>query len=231
MADAGRGIDELLAVMRRLRDPERGCPWDVEQDFASIAPYTIEEAYEVADAIARHDWRDLEAELGDLLLQVAYHARMAEERHLFDFDRVARGIAAKMVARHPHVFGEAEVADAAATHAVWEDAKARERAAKAAAGRGDASLLADVPLALPALTRALKLQRRAARAGFDWGEARPVFAKLRLGAAAERQVDPGGDLGADQRPAPAGAIGAKLLAGPGPGGGGAVHPHRHAGGR
>jgi NTP pyrophosphatase (non-canonical NTP hydrolase) len=110
MADAaagGRGIDELLAVMRRLRDPERGCPWDVQQDFASIAPYAIEEAYEVADAIARADWRDLEAELGDLLLQVAYHARMAEEQGLFDFDRVARGIAAKMVARHPHVFGEA----------------------------------------------------------------------------------------------------------------------------
>ncbi len=180
MADAagGRGIDELLAVMRRLRDPERGCPWDVQQDFAIIAPYTIQEANEVADAIARGDWRDLEAELGDLLLQVAYHARMAEECHLFDFDRVARGIAAKMVARHPHVFGEAEVADAAATHGIWEDAKAAERAARAESG-GDASLLANVPLALPALTRALKLQKRAARAGFDWGEARPILAKLR----------------------------------------------------
>src|SRR4028118_473371 len=107
--DAGRGIDELLAVIRRLRDPERGCPWDVQQDFASIAPYAIEEAYEVADAIARADWRDLEAELGDLLLQVAYHARMAEEQGLFDFDRVARGIAAKMVSRHPPGFGAAEV--------------------------------------------------------------------------------------------------------------------------
>ena len=179
MSGGGGGVDELLAVMRRLREPKVGCPWDLEQDFASIAPYTIEEAYEVADAIAREDWRDLEAELGDLLLQVAYHAQMADERGLFDFDRVARGIAAKMVARHPHVFGAAEVEGSAAMRAVWEETKARERAAKVEAGGGDPSLLADVPLGFPALTRALKLQKRAARAGFDWGEARPILAKLR----------------------------------------------------
>ena len=174
-----RGIDRLLAVMRRLRDPERGCPWDIEQSFATIAPYTIEEAYEVADAIAREDWGDLRSELGDLLLQVAYHTQMGEEQGLFDFDAVAHGIADKMIARHPHVFGDDEVAGSAALHGVWEERKARERAARAAAGGGDDSLLADVPLGFPALTRALKLQKRAARAGFDWGAAAPVLAKLR----------------------------------------------------
>jgi ATP diphosphatase len=174
-----RGIDRLLWVMRRLRDPERGCPWDIEQSFATIAPYTIEEAYEVADAIAREDWGDLRSELGDLLLQVAYHTRMGEEQGLFDFDAVAHGIADKMIARHPHVFGDEEVAGSAALHGVWEERKAKERVARAAAGGGDTSLLADVPLGFPALTRALKLQKRAARAGFDWGAAAPVLAKLR----------------------------------------------------
>jgi ATP diphosphatase len=176
---AARGIDRLLAVMRRLREPGSGCPWDLEQSFATIAPFTIEEAYEVADAIAREDWADLEGELGDLLLQVAYHAQMAEEQGRFDFDAVAHGIADKMIERHPHVFGEEEVAGSAAMRAVWEDRKAAERAAKARARGGDASLLADVPTALPALTRALKLQKRAARVGFDWGAAAPVLAKLR----------------------------------------------------
>ncbi len=179
MSERGHGIDRLLAVMRRLRDPERGCPWDVEQTFATIAPYTIEEAYEVADAILREDWEALPAELGDLLLQVVYHARMGEERGWFDFDRVADGIAAKMVERHPHVFGAEEVEGARALRIVWEDRKARERAAKAERRGGDASLLADVPLGLPALTRAVKLQRRAAGAGFDWSGARPVLVKLR----------------------------------------------------
>jgi ATP diphosphatase len=174
-----RGIDRLLAVMRRLRDPERGCPWDIEQSFATIAPYTIEEAYEVADAIQREDWADLEGELGDLLLQVAYHAQMAEEEGRFDFDAVAHGIADKMIARHPHVFGADEVEGSAALKGIWEERKAHERAAKASARGGDTSVLADVPVALPALTRALKLQKRAARVGFDWGEARPVFRKLR----------------------------------------------------
>jgi ATP diphosphatase len=174
-----RGIDRLLWVMRRLRDPERGWPWDIEQSFATIAPYTIEEAYEVADAIAREDWGDLRSELGDLLLQVAYHTQMGEEQGLFDFDAVAHGIADKMIARHPHVFGDEEVAGSAALHGVWEERKAKEREARAAARGGDTSLLADVPLGFPALTRALKLQKRAARAGFDWGAAAPVLAKLR----------------------------------------------------
>ncbi|MEK0084751.1 nucleoside triphosphate pyrophosphohydrolase [Benzoatithermus flavus] len=180
MADGdGRGIDRLLSVMRRLRDPRTGCPWDIEQSFATIAPYTIEEAYEVADAIERADWADLEGELGDLLLQVVYHAQMADERGWFDFDAVARAIADKMIARHPHVFGSDEVADSAALMGIWEERKARERAAKAQARGADASVLADVPVALPALTRALKLQKRAARVGFDWGEAAPVLSKLR----------------------------------------------------
>jgi ATP diphosphatase len=174
--DRGRGIDRLLQVMRRLRDPEGGCPWDLEQSFATIAPYTIEEAYEVADAIQREDWAELKGELGDLLLQVVYHAQMAEERDLFDFDAVAHAIADKMIARHPHVFGEETVSGSAALKTLWEDKKAEERAAK---GSGDASLLADLPLALPALLRALKLQRRAARVGFDWDAAPPVLAKLK----------------------------------------------------
>ena len=173
------GIDELLAVMRRLRDPEHGCPWDIEQTFATIAPFTIEEAYEVADAIAREDWDGLEGEVGDLLLQVVYYAQMADERGLFDFDRVARGIAAKMIARHPHVFGEDERRDIAGLHQVWEERKAAERRRRAEAGGGDTSALADVPVALPALTRAVKLQKRAARVGFDWPAPDPVVAKLR----------------------------------------------------
>ena len=173
------GIEELLAVMRRLRDPERGCPWDIEQTFASIAPYTIEEAYEVADAIQREDWADLESEAGDLLLQVVYYAQMAEERGLFDFDRIASGIARKMIARHPHIFGEADGQTVDSLRRVWEEQKAEERARKALKGEGDASALADIPLALPALSRALKLQKRAARVGFDWTETGPILEKLR----------------------------------------------------
>ena len=164
--------------MARLRDPENGCPWDIEQNFASIAPYTIEEAYEVADAIERGDMADLQAELGDLLLQVVYHAQMASERGLFDFEAVAEGIAAKMIRRHPHVFGTAEVDGAPAQSRAWERQKAEERAARADSG-ADASALADIATNLPALTRALKLQRRAARVGFDWGDTAPVLAKLR----------------------------------------------------
>jgi MazG family protein len=178
-------IERLLWVMARLRDPEGGCPWDLEQDFATIAPYTIEEAYEVADAIARGDMAGLEDELGDLLLQVVYHAQMAAEAGHFDFARVAAAIAEKMIRRHPHVFGAAEVASAAAQTLAWEDTKARERAGKAReragkarAAREAASVLDDVPLALPALTRAQKLQRRAARVGFDWPEAAQVLAKI-----------------------------------------------------
>jgi MazG family protein len=171
-------IERLLWVMARLRDPEGGCPWDLEQDFGTIAPYTIEEAYEVADAIARGDMAGLEDELGDLLLQVVYHAQMAAEAGHFDFTRVAAAIAEKMIRRHPHVFGAAEVASAAAQTLAWEETKALERAGKARAARGAASVLDDVPLALPALTRAQKLQRRAARVGFDWPEAAQVLAKI-----------------------------------------------------
>jgi nucleoside triphosphate diphosphatase len=173
-----RNIDRLLVIMARLRDPERGCPWDVEQSFATIAPYTIEEAYEVADAIARDDMDELRGELGDLLLQVVFHARMAEEEGLFDFDAVAGAIADKMVKRHPHVFGDEDRRDAAAQTRSWEAQKADERAERAA-GRGNAaSVLDDVALALPALMRAEKLQKRAARVGFDWTEPEPVFGKI-----------------------------------------------------
>ena len=168
------GIDRLLAVMARLRDPERGCPWDIEQTFATIAPYTVEEAYEVADAIERNDMADLREELGDLLLQVVFHARMAEEAGAFDFEAVAATIADKMIRRHPHVFGDVVHADVAEQTAAWESLKAQERAGK---GR-DASVLDDVPVGLPALTRALKLTKRAGRVGFDWPSVREVLDKL-----------------------------------------------------
>jgi tetrapyrrole methylase family protein/MazG family protein/ATP diphosphatase len=169
-----RPIDRLLAIMARLRDPERGCPWDVEQTFASIAPYTVEEAYEVADAIERADLADLKDELGDLLLQVVFHARMAEEQGAFAFDDVARAINDKMVRRHPHVFGEATYGSLAEQTAGWETLKAQERDCK---GRAQ-SLLDEVPVGLPALTRAVKLSKRAARVGFVWPSVKEVMAKL-----------------------------------------------------
>jgi MazG family protein len=164
-------IDRLLAIMAKLRDPDEGCPWDREQDFASIAPYTVEEAYEVADAIARGDMEDLRDELGDLLLQVVYHAQMAREAGLFDFDDVVRGLAAKLVRRHPHVFGDAEGRGVSAVRTTWEDTKARERAERhARRDAGDArgappDPFGDVPVALPALRRAAKIQSRAERTG------------------------------------------------------------------
>ena len=169
-----RPIDQLLAIMARLRDPDGGCPWDIEQTFASIAPYTIEEAYEVADAIQRGDLKDLKEELGDLLLQVVFHARMAEEDGLFGFEDVAQAISDKLLRRHPHVFGDASHRDSAEQTLAWETIKAEERAAK---GR-DASVLDDVPVGLPALTRALKLTKRAGRVGFDWPTVAEVMAKL-----------------------------------------------------
>jgi MazG family protein len=169
-----RQIDRLLDIMARLRDPERGCPWDREQDFATIAPYTIEEAYEVADAIARGDKPALKDELGDLLFQVVFHARMAEEEGLFAFDDVAAAICDKMVRRHPHVFGDAEIASVAAQNEAWEAHKAAERRASG----GTDSALDGVALAYPALLRAAKIGRRAARIGFDWPNARAVFDKL-----------------------------------------------------
>ena len=165
-------IARLRGIMARLRDPETGCPWDVEQDFRSIAPYTIEEAYEVADAIEREAWDELRGELGDLLLQVVYHAQMAEEHGLFDFDAIATAIADKMIARHPHVFGDDRDARTAAQQTeAWEAMKAAERGP-------DASVLDNVPPTLPALTRALKLQRRAARVGFDWDAPAQILAKI-----------------------------------------------------
>jgi ATP diphosphatase len=166
-------LRRLLDIMVALRDPARGCPWDQQQDFASIAPYTIEEAYEVADAIARRDFAALPDELGDLLFQVVYHARMAEEAGRFGFAEVARSIADKMVRRHPHVFGDAAMPDAAAQTVAWEEQKRIERSA-----RDENGLLAGVPASLPALSRAAKLTARAARVGFDWPDAEAVLAKL-----------------------------------------------------
>ena len=171
-------LDRLLDIMARLRDPATGCPWDVEQTFATIAPYTIEEAYEVADAIQRDDLADLRDELGDLLLQVVFHARMAEERGAFDFHAVATGVADKMVRRHPHVFGDQQVDSAQEMTEAWEAGKAAERAAKAEASGGVASVLDGVIGGLPALTRAVKLQKRAARVGFDWTDPLDILAKL-----------------------------------------------------
>ena len=160
-------IKKLLEIMAKLRDPASGCPWDLEQDFSSIAPYTVEEAYEVADAIARNDLEGLRDELGDLLFQVAFHARMAEEQGAFDFAAVADGICDKMIRRHPHVFGTAEERDKGPEKGAWHSIKAAERSAKAA----DSSVLDGVAQALPALKRAEKLGKRAAAAGFDWPDA------------------------------------------------------------
>ncbi|HEY5851430.1 MAG TPA: nucleoside triphosphate pyrophosphohydrolase [Lysobacter sp.] len=168
-------IDRLLTIMARLRDPQTGCPWDVEQDFASIAPYTIEEAYEVADAIDRGDMDDLKDELGDLLLQVVFHARMAQEQGAFEFADVVGAISDKMVRRHPHVFAEAAVADAEVQTVAWEEHKRREREDS---GHEDRSALAGIARGLPEWQRAVKLQKRAARVGFDWPDVTPVIAKL-----------------------------------------------------
>ena len=178
VARNGAAMQAVLDVMARLRDPNGGCPWDVEQTFATIAPYTIEEAYEVADAIARQDMPALKEELGDLLFQVAFHARMAEEQGAFDFADVANGLAQKMIARHPHVFGEADTRTAAEQTRAWETMKAEERARKRAKNGARASLLDDVAMALPALMRAEKLTRRAARINFDWPAADDVLEKL-----------------------------------------------------
>ena len=169
-------IDALIGIMAKLRDPKGGCPWDLAQDFRSVAPYTIEEAYEVADAIERGDMGDLRDELGDLLLQVVFHSRMAQEAGHFDFDDVAGAINEKMIRRHPHVFGDvAAKADAEAQLANWEDLKREERAAR---GEQDASVLAGITLGLPEWQRAVKLQKRAATVGFDWPGPAPVIAKL-----------------------------------------------------
>ena len=165
-------LDALLALMARLRDPQTGCPWDREQTYATIVPHTIEEAYEVADAIARQDWADLRDELGDLLFQVVFYAQIAQEEGRFDFNGVARGIAEKMTRRHPHVFADARYADAAEQTAAWERIKASEKPDRAA------GVLDGVALALPALTRAVKLQKKASKVGFDWGALEPILAKI-----------------------------------------------------
>jgi nucleoside triphosphate diphosphatase len=198
--DTERAVIRLLEIMRRLRDPASGCPWDVEQDFATIAPNTIEEAYEVAGAIEHQDWPALKEELGDLLLQVVFHARMAEERGLFAFQDVVLAITDKMVRRHPHVFGDnCGFKTAAAQTRAWEEHKTRERAGR------KTGLLDDVPAALPALLRALKLQQRAATVGFDWDSVPKVVEKIaeeaaeiaeaqKNGAPADRLQDEIGDL-------------------------------------
>jgi ATP diphosphatase len=172
---AARGIDDLLRIMARLRDRDTGCPWDLEQDFASIAPYTIEEAYEVADAIDRRDLPALKDELGDLLLQVVFHARMAEEQGAFAFHDVVAAISDKLVRRHPHVFGDTAVEGAGEVTVNWEAIK---RAERQAAGEQDDSALAGIARGLPEWQRAVKLQSRAARTGFDWPNPAPVLAKL-----------------------------------------------------
>lgn len=165
-----KDIEQLLELMRRLRDPEQGCPWDRKQDFSTIAPYTIEEAYEVEDAIRRNDLEELKHELGDLLFQVVFHARMAEEQGAFDFGDVVTAIVDKMTRRHPHVFADASIDDAEAQTRAWEEMKAAERAS--------GGVLDGVPLNLPALTRAEKLSKRAGRVGFEWPDLDGVFAKI-----------------------------------------------------
>ena len=200
-----RNIDRLLDVMARLRNPDGGCPWDLEQTYRSIAPHTIEEAYEVADAIEKDDKVALREELGDLLFQVVYYSQMAREEGLFDFDEVAGVITDKMIRRHPHVFGPEEVKSSDQQTSRWEDHKAAERAAKAAEEGRAPSALEGVIAGLPALTRALKLQNRAARVGFDWTDARDILDKIEeevqelraemdAGSAQERVADELGDL-------------------------------------
>ena len=175
LRDSAAAIIRLIGIMRRLRDPDTGCPWDVEQDFESILPYTIEEAYEVADAIERRDWDELEGELGDLLLQTVYHAQMGSETGLFDFGSIANRVSQKMVDRHPHVFGpDSAERTASEQETNWEESKAQERL-----GRQEAGVLDGVANALPALTRAAKLQRRAAAVGFDWPATEGVIDKMR----------------------------------------------------
>ena len=175
-----RDISRLIEIMAALRTPKTGCPWDLQQNFATIAPYTLEEAYEVADAIARNDLADLKDELGDLLLQVVFHARMAQEQNAFAFGDVVEAITAKLIRRHPHVFGEKRAVDPQAVKGLWEEIRAQEKQEKAARGvPAPGGALAGVPVAQPALTRALKLQTKASRVGFDWNDRRAVLRKIR----------------------------------------------------
>jgi ATP diphosphatase len=209
-----RDITRLLDIMAALRTPDTGCPWDLEQNFATIAPYTLEEAYEVADAIARGDLDDLRDELGDLLLQVVFHARMAQEQGAFDFGDVVESITEKLLRRHPHVFGDMRGLTAEAVEGLWERIKAEEKAQKTKArertqhaGPADASALAGVPVTLPALTRALKLQAKAGKVGFDWNDPLAVLAKIR-----EEADEIEHDLAAGNRAAAAVEVGDLLFA-------------------
>src|SRR6202451_1487932 len=186
-----RDIGRLLEIMAALRTPKTGCPWDLEQNFATIAPYTLEEAYEVADAIARGDLTDLREELGDLLLQVVFHARMAEEQGTFNFGDVVQAITEKLIRRHQHGFGDERSNAPDEVKGLWERIKAEEKAARKKGAREDGAL-AGVPVALPALTRALKLQEKASRVGFDWNDPRAVSRKIRGAADAVEDALNGG---------------------------------------
>jgi nucleoside triphosphate diphosphatase len=203
---ASRDISRLIEIMAALRTPGTGCPWDLEQNFASIASYTLEEAYEVADAIARGDLTDLREELGDLLLQVVYHARMAQEQDAFDFGDVVQSITEKLLRRHPHVFGDERSLTAEAVGKLWDRIKAEEKAGKPSK-EGSAAALAGVPLALPALTRALKLQQKAGKVGFDWNDPMAVLAKIR-----EEADEIEADLRAGKRENAAAEVGDLLFA-------------------
>jgi nucleoside triphosphate diphosphatase len=204
-----RDIARLLEIMAALRTPGTGCPWDLEQNFATIAPYTIEEAYEVADAIARGDLDDLRDELGDLLLQVVFHARMAQEQGAFDFADVVQSLTEKLVRRHPHVFGDARGLTPKAVEGLWERIKAQERAQKPEGRSREeaAGALAGVPVALPALTRALKLQAKAGKVGFDWNDPLAVLAKIR-----EEADEIEAELARGDRAAAGGEVGDLLFA-------------------
>jgi ATP diphosphatase len=206
-----RDIARLIEIMAALRTPGSGCPWDLEQNFATIAPYTIEEAYEVADAIARGDLGDLREELGDLLLQVVFDTRMAQEQGVFDFGDVVHGITEKLIRRHPHVFGDARGMSAEAVEGLWDQIKAEERAEKqnanGGAPKGPTGALAGVPVVLPALTRALKLQAKAGKVGFDWNDPHAVLAKIR-----EEADEIEAELEAGDRTAAAAEVGDLLFA-------------------
>jgi nucleoside triphosphate diphosphatase len=193
-----RDIERLIEIMAALRTPGTGCPWDLEQDFASVAPYTIEEAYEVADAIHGGDIDHLKDELGDLLLQVVFHARMAEEQSSFDFGDVVLAITTKLIRRHPHVFGDARDLTSDAVKGLWDRIKAEEKAERRERGhREPGGALAGVPVGLPALTRALKLQQKAGKVGFDWNDPRAVLAKIREETAEiEAELDSGNQVDA-----------------------------------
>ena len=209
-----RDLSRLIEIMAALRNRESGCPWDIEQTFASIAPFTIEEAYEVADAIERGDFEDLREELGDLLLQVVFHARMAQEAGLFDFGGVVEAITEKLIRRHPHVFGDARDLDSQSVKALWGRIKAEEKKTRAEARRraglkaeAPHGALSGVPGSMPALTRALKLQEKAARVGFDWDDVRSVVAKLR-----EEIAEAEAEIAAGARDKLAGEIGDLIFA-------------------